>query len=141
MNIRRLSAGDEAVVGALATYRRLTDDEARVFLADEDTILLVAFERGGPIGFVLAYVLRRRHGDARQLFVYEVDVVASHRRRGVATALLGELESLAVAGGIRRGFVLTERENVSAMGLYRSVGGREASEGEDVVWDFEYTAR
>jgi aminoglycoside 3-N-acetyltransferase I len=139
MTIRRLAPGDEGVVGALATYRRLTEDEARAVLADDDTILLVAFDDAHPTGFVLAYVLRRRHGDARQLFVYEVDVAPAHRRRGVATALLRELESFAVENGIGRGFVLTDRDNVAAMELYRSVGGRE--EGDNVVWDFEYTAR
>jgi aminoglycoside 3-N-acetyltransferase I len=139
MTIRRLAPGDEDVVGALATYRRLTEDEARAFLSDEDTILLVAFEGNEPAGFVLAYVLRRRHGDARQLFVYEVDVAPAHRRRRVATALLRELESFAVENGIGRGFVLTDRDNVAAMALYRSVGGRE--EGDNVVWDFEYEGR
>jgi aminoglycoside 3-N-acetyltransferase I len=139
MTIRRLAPGDEGVVGALATYRRLTEDEARAFLSDEDTILLVAFEEDEPAGFVLAYVLRRRHGDARQLFVYEVDVAPAHRRRRVATVLLRELESFAVENGIGRGFVLTDHDNVAAMALYRSVGGRE--EGDNVVWDFEYEGR
>jgi ribosomal protein S18 acetylase RimI-like enzyme len=138
VTIRRLGPGDEAVVAALATYRPLTEDEARVLVAHDDTILLVAFDETRPVGFVLAYVLRRRHGDARQLFVYEVDVTASHRRRGVATALLRELESLAVAAGISHGFVLTQRDNDPAMHLYRSLGGRE--ESEDVVWEFEYRA-
>jgi hypothetical protein len=69
MTIRRLASGDEAVVSELATYRTLTDDETRAFLADEDTIMLVAFDGAEPVGFVLAYTLRRRHGDAVQLFV------------------------------------------------------------------------
>jgi ribosomal protein S18 acetylase RimI-like enzyme len=139
VNIRRLGPGDGAVVTALATYRPLTEDEARAFLADDDTIMLVAFDDEEPVGFVLAYVLRRRHGDARQLFVYEVGVAESHRRRGIGAALLRGLEALAVGNGIERGFVLTVRENIAAMSLYRSAGGRE--ESEDVVWDFDYTER
>jgi ribosomal protein S18 acetylase RimI-like enzyme len=138
MTIRRLAPGDEAVVAALATSRPLSAEETRAFLADVDTILLVAFDGGEVAGFVLAYVLRRRHGDARQLFVYEVDVAPAHRRRGIATALMRELESFAVKHGIGRGFVLTERDNVAAMGLYGSLGGRE--EGDDVVWELDYTA-
>jgi ribosomal protein S18 acetylase RimI-like enzyme len=139
MIIRRLAPGDEAVISALATYRVLSDDEASAFLADDDTILLVAFQDGEPAGFVLAYVLRRRHGDVRQLFVYEVEVAPAHRRLRVGTALMRELESIAVANGISRGFVFTDRDNVAAMSLYRSVGGRDG--GDNVLWDFDYTAR
>jgi aminoglycoside 6'-N-acetyltransferase len=140
VTIRPLGPDNVAVVTALPTYRRLTHDETRAFLMDDDTILLAAFEDEKPVGFVLAHVLRRRHGDSRQLFVYEVDVAASHRRRRIATALLRELESLAVADGVPRGLVITERANVAATSLYRSVGGREADEGEDVGLGFPLRA-
>jgi aminoglycoside 3-N-acetyltransferase I len=102
-------------------------------------VLLVAFEGAEHAGFALAYVLRRRHGDGRQLFLYEIEVAKRHRRRGVATDLLRSLQAFAVASGIGRGFVLTERDNVAAMSLYRSVGARE--ERDDVVWEIDYTAR
>jgi ribosomal protein S18 acetylase RimI-like enzyme len=139
MTIRRLATGDEALIATLATQRTLSDDEARALLEDEDTILVVAFDDAEPVGFVLAYVLRRRHGDARRVFVYEVEVAPAHRRRGVGSTLLRELEALAVANGIPRGFVLTDRDNVAAMGLYQSIGGR--LESDDVLWEFDYRAR
>lgn len=132
--IRLLQPGDESVVRALTTYDEPGDPE--VLLADPRTLMLVAFDAEKPVGFVLSYVLPRRHGDASTLFVYEVDVAETHRRRGIASALLARLAELARERGVRAGFVLTEPDNEAANALYRSVGG---SSHPDVLWDFAYT--
>ena len=135
MIVRRLGPGDEAVV------RRLAEDAAPQFdlLADERTIFLVAFDGEDPIGFLLAYELLRRRGDPSQLFVYEVGVEEGRRRQGVATSLFRELERLAMARGIRTGFVLTNESNEAAMELSRSVGGARPNR-DDVMWDFDWSA-
>ena len=132
--IRLLAPGDEEVVRALATYDGAGDPEA--LLADPRTLVLVAFEGERPVGFVLAHELPRRHGERAKLFVYEVDVAESHRRRGIASALLARLAELARERGIRTGFVLTEPGNGPANALYRSAGG--ATEAVTVEWTFSY---
>ena len=104
-------------------------------LGDASTVFLVAFEGDDPIGFVLAYELPRRHGDAAMLLVYEIGVDDAHRRRGVATSLLAELARIARERGIGEGFVLTDPDNDAANALYASQDG----ERRDVVeWDFRY---
>src|SRR5438552_8005485 len=87
--IRVLAQGDEDIVRELATYDGPGDPEA--LLADPRTLMLVAFDGGRPVGFVLAHELPRRPGDPAKLFVYEVDVSGTHRRSGIAAALLGRL--------------------------------------------------
>jgi ribosomal protein S18 acetylase RimI-like enzyme len=131
--IRLLAPGDEEAVRALAGYDGPGDPEA--LLADPRTLMLVAVENERPVGLVLAHELPRRHGDRAKLFVYEVDVAESHRRRGIAKALLRRLAELARERGIRTGFVLTDEDNVAANALYRSAGGRAE---EDVRWEFSY---
>ncbi len=117
---------------------QLAEGEPRFdLLSDERTILIVAFEGAAPIGFVLAHELARRHGERSSLFVYELQVAAPQRRRGVARRLLQELRTLAQERGIARGFVLTNAANVAAMRLYESCGGRRPSD-DDVLWDFDY---
>ncbi|MDX6481734.1 MAG: hypothetical protein QOG85_2244 [Gaiellaceae bacterium] len=135
IEIRVLQPGDEHVVRALRTYEGDGDPEG--LFADPHTLMLVAFDGERPVGFVLAHDLPRRHGDPSGLFVYEVDVAATHRRRGIARALLGRLADLARERGIRQGFVLTELDNVPANALYEALGGK--VEGTDVVWKFAYT--
>jgi ribosomal protein S18 acetylase RimI-like enzyme len=134
ITIRLLSRGDEHTVRELATYDGPGDPEA--LLADPRTLLLVAFDGERPVGFVLAHELPRRHGDRAKLFVYEVDVAESHRRRGIAKALLDRLAELARERGIRTGFVLTDPGNGPANALYRSAGG--ATETATVQWGFTY---
>jgi len=134
VSIRRVGPGDEGVVRRLATREPQT-----ALLADERCVLLVAFEGDEPIGFVLAYELPRRHGDPAVLFVYEVDVAESHRRRRIATALMEELSRIAATRGIGSGFVLTNESNGPAMALYASLGGTRPAD-DDVLWDFRYEA-
>jgi ribosomal protein S18 acetylase RimI-like enzyme len=131
MDVRLLRPGDEAVVERLATRKPRTS-----LLGDPRTIFLVAFEDGDPIGFVLAYELPRRHGHAVTLCIYEVDVAAACRRRGVATRLFRELELLARRRGIAEAFVLADSDNVAAMRLYESAGGVPQAV---VQWDYDYS--
>jgi aminoglycoside 3-N-acetyltransferase I len=134
ISIRLLAPGEEEVVRALATYDGTGDPEA--LLADRRTLMLVAFDGERPVGFVLAHELPRRHGERAKLFVYEVDVAESDRRRGIASALLARLAELARERGIRTGFVLAEPGNGPANALYRSAGG--ATEAVTVEWTFSY---
>jgi hypothetical protein len=117
--VRVLGPGDDAVVAALATYDGPTNRSA--LLHDPHTLFVVAFDGDEPIGIVLAHDLPRRHGDLRQLFVYEVGVAPAYEAR---------------RRGIDRGFVLTEPGNGPANALYRAAGG--TVEGTDVVWEFRY---
>ena len=117
----------------LATYDGPGDPEG--LLADPRTLMLVAFDGRRPVGFVLAHELPRRHGHRSKLFVYEADVAETHRRRGIASALLEQLAGLARERGIRVGFVLTDVNNGAANALYRSAGGTSAA---DVIWTFSY---
>lgn len=134
ISVRLLEPGDERVVRELATYDGPGDPEA--LLADPRTLMLVAFDGERPVGLVLAHELPRRHGDRAKLFVYEVYVAESHRRRGIASALLGRLADLARGRGIRAGFVLADPGNGPANALYRSAGG--ATESVTVQWEFRY---
>ena len=117
--IRRLGPGDGDVVARLAGREPRT-----ALLDDPSTIFVAAFDRDEPVGFAFGYVLDRRHGEERMLFVYEVDVGERYRRRGIARRLLRELFRLAAEAGAGERFVLTEPDNEAANALYASLGGR-----------------
>ena len=134
ISIRLLAPGDEPVVRDLAAGDGPGDPVA--LLADPRTVMLVAFDGERPVGLVLAHELPRRRGDPSKLFVYEVDVAETHRRRGIASALLARLAELADERGIRTGFALTEPDNGPANALYREAGG--ATEKVSVEWTFAY---
>jgi aminoglycoside 3-N-acetyltransferase I len=102
----------------------------------ERSFVVAAYDDGARVGFAYVHELPRLDG-GRQYFVYEVDVVESHRRRGVAAALLRRVAELARERGVREGFVLTEPDNAPASALYSSVGGTPV---EQVLWDFAYSS-
>jgi ribosomal protein S18 acetylase RimI-like enzyme len=139
LTIRRLSPGDEEIVVQLGGERPLTHAQATDLVADERTIYLVAFDRQEPVGYVFAHQLPRRGGDPSHLFLYDLEVKEALRRRGIATALMRELEQISREHGIRTGFVLTNSSNDPAMSLYRSLGGTRPNE-DDAMWQFDYPA-
>ncbi len=77
-------------------------DTTREFLADPRHHIVVALEHGTVVGFAsgLHYV----HPDkpTPELWINEVAVAPSHRRQGVATAILHELFAFGAATGLRR---------------------------------------
>src|SRR3954454_10975990 len=82
--VRRLGPPDAAVLARLAQENKrfghdparpalepLAPSDARLFLADERTVCLVAFEGNDPVGFLYACELYRRHTHLRHLCLYE----------------------------------------------------------------------
>jgi aminoglycoside 6'-N-acetyltransferase I len=60
-----------------------------------------------------------------ELWINEVGVAATHRRRGLGTRMLHALLALARDLGCAEAWVLTDRENTAAMRLYTAAGSAE----------------
>ena len=104
-------------------------DEPQVeLLRDERTVFLAAFDGDRAVGFAFGYVLPRRHGRPASMFVYEIEVAETHRRRGIAAELMRRLLAEAPEG-----YVLTEPGNEAANGLYSSLGGTSSAV---VMWEW-----
>jgi aminoglycoside 3-N-acetyltransferase I len=100
VRVRRLGPEDAGL--AVETVRRVKCSGAGPtfgerylarFLAARQNILIVAEEGGAPAGFLLAYGLDRVDRDRKMVCLYEIDVAAPHRRRGVGSALIEELKA------------------------------------------------
>ena len=70
-----------------------------------------------------------------ELWINEVGVAPSHRNRGIAKRLLSAVLNVGVQLGCRVAWVLTDRGNDAAMGLYTSAGGLETG-AEQVMFSF-----
>lgn len=92
------------------------------FLADARHHLIVALDDGVVVGMVsgVHYV----HPDkAPQLWINELGVASSHRRRGIGSRLLSAMLDHGRALGCTEAWVGTEVDNVAARGLYERAGG------------------
>jgi GNAT superfamily N-acetyltransferase len=86
---------------------------------------LAAFEDSTVIGGLAAYVLPKFEQPRREIYIYDLAVAASHRRRGVATALIRSIQSLGRDIGAYVIFVQADRVDAPAVALYSKLGTKE----------------
>ncbi|MEZ5427973.1 MAG: GNAT family N-acetyltransferase [Pyrinomonadaceae bacterium] len=101
-----------------------SDEYLEKLLARDDFHVVVATsENGEVIGGLTAYELRKYKREATEMFLYEIGVAESFRRRGIARELIAFLKRVCAKKEIREMFVATEADNRPAKGLYRRTGG------------------
>jgi aminoglycoside 3-N-acetyltransferase I len=138
MIVRRLSAKDLAAMRALngvyaaafddpETYRtdRPGDDWLARQLGKQGVIVLVAELDGGVVGGLTAYDLPKLEAARGEIYLYDLAVDAAHRRRGIATALITELQHIAAETGAWAVFVQSDYGDDPAIALYTKLGVRE----------------
>ena len=135
--VRALHREDSATAQQLVEHfhsARISAEYLAALLAEPSNLLLVAENDGSVIGFLFGHFLERLRLPTSQLFIYELEVAAEHRRKGVAHALMSEALGHAAARGIDA-FVFTNYSNPAAAALYRKLGGV-AKNGDDLLFVF-----
>ena len=113
------------VFAARAGLRREAEERYRAAAADPDALHLVAEDAGRLVGMALGRVAAiSSTSDERVLEVSNVVVVPSHRRRGVAGALLASLAAFARNRGAKRLALKTYAQNDDAMRFWEALGFR-----------------
>lgn len=85
-------------------------------------IALAATKHGVVVGGLVAYELQKLEQERTEIYIYDIAVAEAHRRQGVATALIEELKTLAVARNAYTLFVQADRADAPAIALYRQLG-------------------
>ena len=106
------------------------------FLADAGNILLVAEEDGQPVGQLVGYILQRWDVEKPQLFLYSIDVLEYHQRRGIARRLIEHFHTIGKTEGCGSSFVFTNASNTPGMHLYQALGGTRTNP-DDVMFEWE----
>lgn len=109
------------------------------FLADSRHHLAVAVEDGHIVG--MASAVHYVHPDKPpELWVNEIGVAATHRRKGLGRLLLEALFERGHSLGCGSAWVLTETSNTPARLFYAAAGGRESPE-PIVMVEFDLSSR
>lgn len=113
------------------------DDYLRCLLSGDTFIALVALEGDAVVGGLAAYELRKFEQPRSEIYIYDLAVRATHRRRGIATALINCLKSVAAE---RNAWVIyvqadTGVEDQPAIALYSKLGRREEVLHFDIAVD------
>ncbi|MEM9555313.1 MAG: AAC(3)-I family aminoglycoside N-acetyltransferase [Acidobacteriota bacterium] len=136
--LRRLGPQDAPLLEALSTLFGDVFDEVDTYtgarpsseylerlLAGPTFITLVALDGEVVIGGLAAYELPKFEQERSEIYIYDLGVAASHRRRGVATALLRRLTEIAADRGAHVVFVQADQGDDPATALYTKLGTRE----------------
>ncbi len=140
MRIERVADAAAVAAGAeLFDGPPLPDATAR-FLASPTHHLLFAYDdEDRAVGMVSG--VETTHPDkGTEMFLYELGVIPSARREGVATALVRALEALARERGCYGMWVGVDRGNDPALATYRRAGARQ-EETPFVTFAWDFTAR
>ncbi len=130
IEIKVLQRGDDGILMNVApeVFDNAIDPElTREFLEDPRHHIAVAIDSGLVVGFAsgVHYV----HPDKRpELWINEIALAPTHRRRGLGKALLQALFEVGRTHRCTVAWVLTDRGNTAAMALYLSLGGTEGAD-------------
>jgi aminoglycoside 3-N-acetyltransferase I len=123
----------EAFEDADAYQRSVPGDEYLTrLLAKTHFIAVVAMKGDEVVGGLAAYVLDKFEQDRREIYIYDLAVLESHRRKGVATGVINELRNIAVERDVYVIFVQADLADGPAIALYESLGTRETAHHFDI---------
>lgn len=124
-----LSAMFGEAFGDMDTYtgRRPGSEYLRRLLGGESFIALAALKGETVVGGIAAYELRKFEQERSEIYIYDLAVLADHRREGIATALIENLKKVAAQRGAYVMFVQADTgiEDQPAIALYTRLGTRE----------------
>lgn len=105
---------------------RQPDDLYLARLLGSDTfIAIVALEGEQVVGGLAGYVLPKFEQPRSEFYIYDLAVASTHRRQGIATAMIQELRRLAAARGVYIVYVQADYGDEPAVALYTKLGKRE----------------
>ena len=129
LQIKSLSPADAGILSTVA--KEVFDDpiiesSIQAFLADPRHRLVVALDESLVVGFISAVIYLHPDKPSPELWINEVGVAPTHQGEGIGKALMKAMLDGARRSGCMEAWVLTERDNVAAMALYKAAGGLES---------------
>jgi aminoglycoside 3-N-acetyltransferase I len=118
-----------AAFGEIDTYQRSVPSDGYLtrLLKKEHFITVVAMKGKEVVGGLAAYLLDKFEQDRREIYIYDLAVLQEHRRKGIATGMIGVLRKIAAARNAYVIFVQADLEDAPAIALYESLGTKETA--------------
>ncbi len=107
------------------TGDRPSADYVAELLANENFVALVALDGSVVVGGLAAYDLPKFEQERSEMYIYDLAVAETHRRRGIATALIRHLQAIGKQRGAWVVFVQADVGDAPAIELYSKLGVRE----------------
>lgn len=102
-----------------------SDEYLQRTLGRGQVIVLVASAGVQVIGGLVAYLIDKLEQERSEIYVYDLAVSSAHRRRGVASALIAQLQAIAASADAWAICVQADSGDEAAIALYDKFGTRE----------------
>ncbi|MGQ7754256.1 GNAT family N-acetyltransferase [Streptomyces sp. WC2508] len=135
--ITQISRDDLPLLGkAVRRFRGVEDaDVVRAFAGTPTALAFVAVDGTEILGWCWGHHLARPDSGP-MLYVHQLEVAESHRRKCIGRNLLRAFMEAGVKAGATKMSLTTGAENVAARSLYESLGGGLAAQGPTVNYWF-----
>jgi aminoglycoside 3-N-acetyltransferase I len=137
LSLRQILPDDVALMEAmLVTFGEAFDDVEtyggsrpsaaylRRLLSKDYFIAVVALWECKVVGGIAAYELIKFEQERSEIYIYDLAVATTHRRQGIASALIWELKKIAKNRGAYVVFVQADIDDQAAIALYTKLGDR-----------------
>jgi len=138
IHITQLTQADHALFAGMLDVFSVAFEDAESFerkrpsasylaklLGTQTFIALTAVDAGVVVGALAAYELQKFEQERSEIYIYDLAVSPTHRRRGIATALIEALQTIASQRGAYVIFVQADYGDDPAIALYTKLGSRE----------------
>ena len=102
-----------------------SDEYLKNLLASESFFAIAGYSGETAVGGLVGYVLRKFEQERSEFYIYDLAVLESHRRQGVATAMIENLKKLATERDAYVIYVQADYGDEAAIALYTKLGVRE----------------
>lgn len=109
-----------------------SDDYLARLLGKAHFIAISASYGDEVVGGLAAYVLDKFEQDRREIYIYDLAVKDEHRRKGVASGTIAELQRIAAVLDVYVIFVQADIDDDPAIALYNSLGTQETAHHFDI---------
>ncbi|MEO8521991.1 MAG: AAC(3)-I family aminoglycoside N-acetyltransferase [Acidobacteriota bacterium] len=125
--MREMLAALGRAFGDVETYTAAQPTAAYLarLLGRDDFFAIAAVNDGAVVGGIAAYELQKFEQERREIYIYDLAVAEEHRRQGIATALIRDLQAIAADRGAYVIFVQADPGDAPAIALYTKLGTRE----------------
>lgn len=125
--MRRLLAMFGEAFDEVATYTAKQPGDAYLaeLLGGDTFIALAALDGERVVGGLTAYELKKFEQARSEIYIYDLAVAESHRRRGIATGLIERMKTIAGERGAYVVIVQADLGDDPAIALYTKLGKRE----------------
>ncbi|HJS77649.1 MAG TPA: AAC(3)-I family aminoglycoside N-acetyltransferase [Burkholderiales bacterium] len=111
--------------GATYLSKQPTDEYLYKLLASDSFVAIAGYSGESVVGGLAGYVLRKFEQERSEFYIYDLAVLAAHRRQGVATAMIENLKKVAAQRSVHVIYVQADYGDEAAISLYTKLGVRE----------------